>query len=196
MKEVNSERGVWMKTEVEKMIAGEFYDPSDQELVYARRRARKLTREINETLEPKTRAELLKRLFGSTGKELNVEPCIRVDYGSNISVGEHFFANFDCVILDICEVKIGDNCMFAPGVHIYTAAHPVDPVERNSGLEFGKPVSIGDNVWIGGRAIINPGVTLGDNVVVASGAVVTKSFGDNVVIGGNPAKIIKEIPGG
>lgn len=119
---------------------------------------------------------MLKRLFGGTKENVYVEPDFRVDYGSNIYVGENFYANFDCVILDVCEVHIGDNCMMAPGVHIYTATHPLDPVERNSGLELGKPVEIGDNVWIGGRAIINPGVKLGNNVVVASGAVVTKSF--------------------
>jgi maltose O-acetyltransferase len=97
------------------------------------------------------------------------------------------------VILDVAEVKFGKNCLLAPQVGIYTATHPLDPVERNSGLEFAQPITIGDNCWIGGHAVINPGVTLGDNVVVASGAVVTKSFGDNVVIGGNPARVLKEI---
>lgn len=96
-------------------------------------------------------------------------------------------------MLDVCPVHIGDNCMLAPGVHIYTATHPLDAQERNSGVEFGKPVTIGNNVWIGGRAVINPGVTIGDNVVVASGAVVTKDVPANVVVGGNPAKIIKTL---
>ncbi|OXX25946.1 sugar O-acetyltransferase, partial [Vibrio sp. V06_P1A73T115] len=111
----------------------------------------------------------------------------------NIHVGENFYANFGCVILDVAEVRIGNNCFIAPQVGIYTATHPTDPIQRNSGLEYGKSVVIGHNCWIGGHATINPGVTLGNNVVVASGAVVTKSFGDNVVIGGNPAKVIKEI---
>lgn len=97
------------------------------------------------------------------------------------------------MILDVCEVRIGDNCLLAPGVHIYTATHPLHPVERNSGSEFGKPVTIGDNVWIGGRAVINPGVTIGDNAIIASGAVVTKDVPANVVVGGNPARIIKTI---
>ena len=97
------------------------------------------------------------------------------------------------MILDAAKVTIGDNCMIAPQVGFYTATHPLDPVQRATGIEFAKPITIGDNCWIGGMAVINPGVTLGDNVVVASGAVVTKSFGDNVVIGGNPAKVIKEI---
>lgn len=184
-----------MKKEVEKMLAGELYDPSDHELAHGRVRARKLIREINDTMDGAVRTELLKRLFGGTGEKVFLEPTLRVDYGSNIYLGENFFANFDCVMLDVCEIHIGDNCMFAPGVHIYTATHPLEPTERNSGLELGKPVKIGDNAWIGGRAVINPGVTLGDNVVVASGAVVTKSFGDNVVIGGNPARIIKEVKG-
>lgn len=184
-----------MKKEVEKMLAGELYNPSDHELAHGRARARKLIREINDTMDGAARTELLKRLFGGTGEKVFLEPTLRVDYGSNIYLGENFFANFDCVMLDVCEIHIGDNCMFAPGVHIYTATHPLEPTERNSGLELGKPVKIGNNAWIGGRAVINPGVTLGDNVVVASGAVVTKSFGDNVVIGGNPARIIKEVKG-
>lgn len=96
-------------------------------------------------------------------------------------------------MLDVCPIRIGDNCMLAPGVHIYTATHPIDPVARNSGAELGKPVTIGNNVWIGGRAVINPCVTIGDNVVVASGAVVTKGVPDNVVVGGNPARIIKKL---
>lgn len=122
-----------------------------------------------------------------------MEPAFRCDYGYNIHVGDHFYANFDCVILDVCEVRIGDHCFMAPGVHIYTATHPIRPFERNSEVEFGKPVKIGHNVWLGGRAIVNPGVTIGDNVVVASGAVVTKDVPNNVVVGGNPAKIMKTI---
>lgn len=125
--------------------------------------------------------------------EAYIEPTFRCDYGYNIFLGNNFFANFDCVMLDVCPIRIGDNCMLAPGVHIYTATHPIDPVARNSGAELGKPVTIGNNVWIGGRAVINPGVTIGDNVVVASGAVVTKDVPDNVVVGGNPARIIKKL---
>ncbi|MCF8891227.1 sugar O-acetyltransferase, partial [Priestia megaterium] len=134
-----------------------------------------------------------KSLFGSTGENVYVEPNIRVDYGYNIFVGENFFANFDCVILDICEVRFGDNCLLGPSVHIYTATHPIDPNERNSGKEYAKPIIFGDNVWIGGSSVINPGVKIGDNVVIASGSVVTKDIPNNVVVGGNPAKIIKKI---
>ena len=128
------------------------------------------------------------------GREIWVESDFRCDYGCNIYVGENFFANFNCVILDVCEVRIGKNCMLAPSVHIFTATHPLDPDERNSGRELGKPVIIGDNVWIGGNATINPGVTIGDNAVIASGAVVTKDVAPNTVVGGNPARVLKEIP--
>ncbi|CAH2713067.1 Maltose O-acetyltransferase [Neobacillus rhizosphaerae] len=184
-----------MKTEKEKMINGELYNAADSELVKERENARRLTRLYNLTLETEgaKRTELLKELFGSTGENIYIEPTFRCDYGFNIHVGENFYANFDCVFLDVCEIRIGKNCMVAPGVHIYTATHPLNPVERISGVEFGDPVQIGDNVWIGGRAIINPGVKIGNNVVIASGAVVTKDVPDNVVVGGNPARIIKNI---
>jgi len=183
------------RTEKEKMLAGELYLASDPELTKDRENARKLTRLFNQTIETDydKRTELLKQLFGSTGENLYMEPTFRCDYGYNIHVGNHFYANFDCVILDVCEVRIGENCFIAPGVHIYTATHPLNPFERVSGAEFGKPVTIGNNVWIGGRAVINPGVTIGDNVVIASGAIVTKDVPSNVVVGGNPAKVIKTI---
>ena len=184
-----------MITEKEKMLNGEMYNPVDPELVKGRENARRLTRLYNQTVETEVekRTELLKELFGTTGDNIYIEPTLRCDYGYNLHVGENFYANFDCVFLDVCEIRIGDNCFIAPGVHIYTATHPINPYERISGKEYGKPVTIGDNVWIGGRAVINPGVTIGNNVVIASGAVVTKDVPDNVVVGGNPAKIIKEI---
>ncbi|APH04881.1 maltose acetyltransferase domain-containing protein [Bacillus weihaiensis] len=184
-----------MKSEKQKMVDGELYVAADPKLVKDRMQARKLTRQFNQTEETEetVREELLKTLLGSTGKNLYIEPTFRCDYGINIHVGENFYANFDCVFLDVCKIIIGDNCMVAPGVHIYTATHPLDPIERNSGKEYGIPVKIGDNVWIGGKAVINPGVSLGNNIVVASGAVVTKSFPSNVVIGGNPARIIKDL---
>ncbi|WP_282022816.1 maltose O-acetyltransferase [Priestia flexa] len=184
-----------MKTEKEKMIAGEMYISGDAELIKDRTHARKVTRLFNQAVETDDtyRMSLIKDLFGSTGENIYIEPIFRCDYGYNIHVGENFYANFDCLILDICPVTIGDNCMLAPGVHIYTATHPLDPIERNSGREYGKPVVIGNNVWIGGRAIINPGVTIGDNAVIASGAVVTKDVPPNTVVGGNPARVIKEI---
>lgn len=184
-----------LRTEKEKMLNGELYHAGDMELTKDRLRARKLSRLFNKTTETEDnlRIELLKELFGSTGDNIYIEPSFKCDYGYNIHVGENFYANFDCVILDVCEVRMGDHCLLAPGVHIYTATHPLDATERRSGLELGKPVSIGNNVWIAGRAIINPGVTIGNNVVIASGAVVTKDVPDNVVVGGNPARIIKNV---
>jgi maltose O-acetyltransferase len=188
-------KGDKMKTEKEKMLSAELYNPADPELLKDRINARMLTRLYNQTIETdeEKRTALLKELFGSTKKNIYIEPTFRCDYGYNIHVGENFYANFDCVFLDVCEIQIGDNCFIAPGVHIYTATHPLDPYERISGNEYGKPVTIGHNVWIGGRAVINPGVNIGNNVVIASGAVVTKNVPDNVVVGGNPAKIIKQI---
>ncbi|WP_141439849.1 sugar O-acetyltransferase [Vreelandella titanicae] len=183
-----------MRSEKDKMLAGELYNPTDPVLLKEREETRRKVREYNQTLETDAqRLKALKDLFGSTGKYLYVEPNIRLDYGHNIYVGENFFANFDCTLLDVCEIRFGDNCMLGPNVQIYTATHPLDPHERNAGKEYAKPITFGDNVWIGGGAIINPGVTVGHNVVIASGAVVTKAVPDNVVVGGNPAKIIKTI---
>lgn len=184
-----------MKTEKEKMLDGELYDASDATLVSERKEARRLARLYNQTTEDdlEIRTELLKKLFGSTGKNFYMEPTVKCDYGYNIHIGENFYANFDTVLLDVCEINIGDNCFLAPGVHIYTATHPIEAKLRIAGPEYGKPVKIGDNVWIGGRSVINPGVTIGNNVVVASGSVVVKDVPDNVIVGGNPAKIIRTI---
>lgn len=182
-------------TEKEKMQGGDYYAPGDPELTAFRQRARRLCRLFNQTVESEhsRRGEILTGLFGSSGENLYIESDFRCDYGFNIHVGNNFYANFNCVFLDACEIRIGDNCMLAPGVQIYTATHPLDPVERNSGREFGKPVTIGDNVWIGGGAVINPGVTIGDNAVIASGAVVIRDVEADTVVGGNPAKVLKHL---
>ncbi|ALS79652.1 acetyltransferase [Planococcus kocurii] len=184
-----------MTTEKEKMLAGEMYDPHDSALRQKRMNARRLSRIFNDTTEMdgQDRADLLKKLFGSTGDLIHVEPNFRCDYGFNIHVGHNFYANFDCVFLDVCEIRIGDNCMVSPGVHIYTATHPLDAAARNSGKEFGKPVTIGNNVWIGGRAVITPGTTIGDNAVIAAGAVVTKDVPANSLVGGNPATVFQQV---
>ena len=178
-----------------KMLAGELYNPADSELAEMRLRARMLFEELNSVSQQDKprRDRLIKLLFGSTGEQIQIESPFHCDYGENIHVGENFFANFGCVILDVAEVRFGNNCMLAPQVGIYTATHPLNPVERRSGREYAKPIAIGNDCWIGGMAVINPGVSLGNNVVVASGAVVTKSFGDNVVLAGNPARVIRTI---
>jgi maltose O-acetyltransferase len=184
-----------MRSEKEKMVDGELYDPTDPELVADRNRARNLTQRYNDTRpdEQTARRELLEDLLGSVGTECQIEPPFRCDYGYNIQLGENFYANFDCVVLDAARVEIGGNCMIAPGVHIYTATHPLDAAERIKGPEYAKPVTIGDNVWIGGQAVVNPGVTAGDDSVIASGAVVTEDVPDEVVVQGNPASVIKEL---
>ncbi|NUE01667.1 acetyltransferase [Halorubraceae archaeon YAN] len=182
-------------SEKSKMIAGELYDPQDPNLVAERADARSLTEAFNETTvdEPETRWKLITELFGTVGESISIEPTFRCDYGYNIHVGDSFFANFDCVMLDVCPIEIGDNCMFGPSVHIYTATHPLNAAERSSGFEYGNPVTIGDEVWIGGQAVINPGVTVGNQSVIASGAVVTTDVPEGVVVGGNPASVLKKI---
>jgi len=184
-----------MPSEKEKMLAGELYDPSDPELVADRKRARTLTRQYNGTTADETgrRRDIVDELFGSAGDDCYVEPPLRCDYGYNIHVGENFYANFDCVVLDVCRVEIGRNCMVGPGVHIYTATHPLDASERVAGREYGKPVTVGDDVWIGGGAVLNPGVTVDDEAVVGSGAVVTGDVPNGAVVQGNPAEVVKEL---
>ncbi len=182
-----------LKTERQKMLDAEFYNALDPDLTAGRLTSRRLSRKLDAAIEEKECAAIFKEWFGTTGENIHIEPGFKCDYGSNIHVGDFFYANFDCVILDVCEVRIGDHCFMAPGVHIYAATHPIDAVERNAWVEYGKPVTIGDSVWIGGRAVINPGVTIGDNVVIASGSVVTKDVPSNVVVGGNPARILKHL---
>ncbi|MGX7151229.1 chorismate mutase [Enterococcus ureasiticus] len=182
-----------IKSERQKMIDGELYFAGDPELATARKFAREQMKLINKEEDSHIRRQLVEETFGTVGTGSYIEPSISFDYGFNIHVGKNFYANFNSIFLDICPITIGDNCMFGPNAQLYAATHPLHPVKRNSGLEYGKPITIGDNVWLGGGVVITPGVTLGNNVVVAAGSVVTKSFPDNCVIGGNPAKIIKEI---
>jgi maltose O-acetyltransferase len=182
-------------TEKEKMLAGEMYNPYNKELVSDRHTCRLLFQEFNYLKEDKKklRFKLLYQLIPNAGKNLFIEPPFYCDYGYNIIAGDNVFMNFNCCILDVCKVIIGNNCMFGPNVQIYTATHPLEAQARNSGREFAKPITIGKNVWIGGNAVICPGVAIGDNVVIGAGAIVTKSFPDNVFIAGNPARIVKEI---
>jgi maltose O-acetyltransferase len=182
-------------TEKEKMLSGQLYNANDKTLSDERHRARLLFQKINRMSEDdkEERNQLFKELFGKAGKNFWMEPPFYCDYGYNIKLGNKVFMNFNCCILDVAEVTIGDCAFFGPNVQIYTATHPMDAKTRNSMLEAGKPITIGNNVWVGGGAIICPGVTIGNGVVVGAGAVVTKDIPDNVFVGGNPAKIIKEI---
>ena len=181
-----------MKSEYQKMIAGEPYHPFDPELRALSQTARQKQATFNEEVDPVKGLEIIKGWFGSTGENLYVNTRLVVDYGVNIYLGENFYSNWNLTMLDVCPITIGDNAMIGPNCQFLTPLHPLDPYERNSGIEFGKPITIGKNFWAGGGVIVLPGVTLGDNVV--AGAVITKSFGDNVVLAGNPARVIKEIP--
>lgn len=183
-----------MKTEYEKMINGEYYHSLSEEILVRVRRARALTEQLMSCkYDEEKKSSIIKELFGSTGEKVSINPPFTCDHGDHIHVGENFFANYDCTIMDACDVRIGKNCLLGPKVSIFSVGHPVDAELRQQGLAVAKPVTIGDNVWIGGNSVICPGVKIGNNVVVAAGAVVTKNVPDNVVVGGNPAKIIKKI---
>ncbi|HXU81460.1 MAG TPA: sugar O-acetyltransferase, partial [Polyangia bacterium] len=152
-------------TERERMLAGELYDASDPELAAMRRRARALTRAFNATTEeePEEREHLLRQLFGKLGARPEIEPPFHCDYGVHIFAGDRLYLNFNCVILDVAEVHLGDNVFVAPGVQILTATHPLEASARIAGRELGRPVRIGNNVWLGAGAIVCPGVTIGDD---------------------------------
>lgn len=181
-----------MLSERDRMLTGEPYDPSDPELKEARMVAREHCHAINTSAprEERLRRSILTSLFASGGDSVWLEPPFRCDYGTNIYLGENVYFNFDCVILDVCEVRIGHHVFVAPGVHIYTATHPLD-AELRRRQEFGKPVTIGSDVWIGGKAVICPGVEIGDRSVIGAGSVVTKDVPAGVVVVGNPAKVIR-----
>jgi maltose O-acetyltransferase len=179
-----------MPSEREKMITGELYRASDPELVEAHLRAQELLVRYNATA-PRAAAErnvILRDLFGAVGEGTTVKPRFSCDYGFNIRAGRNLFVNYDCVFLDVAPIEIGDDVQIAPAVQLYTATHPLDPAVRRSGLEGGKPIRIGNNVWIGGGAIILPGVTIGDDAVIGAGSVVTRDVPAGVVVVGNPAK--------
>jgi len=182
-------------TERDKMLAGELYRPADPELTAIRMAARRLTRLYNATREDETdrRRTLIEELFGKVGENIEIEPTFKCDYGTNITLGSRVFMDFDCVILDVCRVTIGDDVMFAPGVHLYAATHPIDADLRYSGQELGKPITIGSKVWVGGGAIILPGVTVGDRSIIAAGAVVTKDVPSGVIVAGNPARVVRNV---
>lgn len=182
-------------TERQKMMAGQLYRPDDPELIAGRAYARHRAEALNALpmAEVDQRTAILRELLGGTGEKVHIENHFWCDYGYNIHLGENFYANFDCVFLDVAPIRIGANAMFAPRVQLYTATHPLIAAERNSGREYAKPITIGDNVWIGGGAIINPGVTIGDGAVVGSGSVVTRDLPAGVFAAGNPCRVLRKI---
>jgi maltose O-acetyltransferase len=176
-----------------RMLAGELYLANDPELAADHARAQAILAKFNASGgdEDALRLELLTDLFGHVGEGAVVKPSLRCDYGCNVSIGARTFINYDCVLLDCNRITIGEEVQIAPGVHIYTATHPLDAATRRSGLEYALPVTIGGGVWLGGGAIVCPGVTIGENTVVGAGSVVTRSLPANVLAAGNPCRVIR-----
>ncbi|QDU93295.1 sugar O-acetyltransferase [Lignipirellula cremea] len=184
-----------MTTEKEKMLSGQLYDALDPELTNARERARDLCHDLNGSREgdQTLRRRLLTELLGSGGDTAWIQPPFYCDYGDHIFLGERVYFNFNCVVLDVCEVRVGDFTFFGPGVQLYTATHPMNAAQRRT-QEFGKPISIGTDVWIGGGAIVCPGVTIGSRTVIGAGSVVTRDIPADVFAAGNPCRIVRELP--
>lgn len=184
-----------MKSEKQKMLSGELYNAQDEELTKERVRARLLLKKLNDSAEDQVeeRKQILNELIPAAGKNVQIQPPFYCDYGYNIEIGDGVFFNFNCVVLDVAPVKIGSRVLFGPNVQIYTATHPLNHRERAAGLESGQPITIGDDVWIGGSAIINPGVEIGDHTVIGAGSVVTKNIPAGVFAAGNPCKIIRKL---
>lgn len=184
-----------MQTEKEKMLSGGRYNAADPQLVMERRQARNLLKAFNDSMdeEQEKRQQILAKLLGVMGENVLIEPPFFCDYGSNIYLGNNVFFNFNCVVLDVVRVDIGNNILFGPNVQIYTATHPIDYKERATGLELGKPVRIGSNVWIGGSVVINPGITIGDRSVIGAGSVVVKDIPAGVFAAGNPCNVIRSL---
>ena len=184
-----------MKSEKEKMLHGALYDPLDQQLSEERLKTRLLLKKLNDTREDQAeeRNRILKELLPGAGEGLWIQPPFYCDYGFNIKTGEKVFFNFNCVVLDVSLVTIGNRSMFGPNVQLYTATHPMDHVQRASGLEFAKPINIGDDVWVGGSAVICPGVSIGDRSVIGAGSVVTKDLPADVFAAGNPCRVIRSL---
>ena len=179
----------------ERMLAGLPYQAWRDGLAEERIAVKKKTQAYNMVCsgERDRREELVRQILGKAGKRVHIESPFQCDYGWNIEVGDYFYANHNLIILDVGKVTIGDNVMFATNVSILTAGHPIHPEARNSGYEYGIPITIGNNVWLGGNVVVNPGVTIGDNAVIGAGSVVTKDIPANVIAAGVPCKIIREI---
>ena len=182
-----------MKTEKEKMISGEKYNAANPRLVLERARANIICTKYNKRSfnEISMYSRLLRKLINTKGR-FWIKPLLYCDYGYNITIGENVMLNYGCVILDVCPVSIGDHTLIGPNTHIYTACHSLNTQERLDDVEFGKAVTIGKNVWIGGNCCILPGVSIGDNTVIGAGSIVTKDIPENVIAAGNPCRIIRE----
>ncbi|WP_025725015.1 sugar O-acetyltransferase [Acholeplasma granularum] len=182
-------------TEKEKMLSGELYLANDKELSEIRKNMLSKLHTYNHAdyNDYKLRDKLIKEILGGHKTNLKITAPVFFDYGINTYVGKNFYANFNCIFLDVSTITIGDNVMFGPRVGLYTATHPIDSEVRSSGLEYGLPITIGNNVWIGGDATINPGITIGDNTIIGSGSVVIKDIPSNCIAAGNPCKVIRKI---
>ena len=184
-----------MRTEKEKMLSGELYDALDTQLCEERRHRRILLKRLNDAPADalETSTELIRDLIPDSGAGVWIEPPFFCDYGSNITLGDNVFFNFNCVVLDVAPVRIGARVLFGPAVQIYTATHPMRAADRRTGLELGKAIAIGDDVWVGGGSIICPGVRIGARSVIGAGSVVTKDIPDDVFAAGNPCRVLREI---
>lgn len=185
-------------TEKEKMLAGELYNAVDKQLSEERLQTRLLIKRLNDTREDEedARSAILKELIPNAGAGLWLQPPFYCDYGSNILIGEKVFFNFNCVVLDVTFVTIGSRTLFGPNVQIYTATHPLDYKERATGLEYAKPIVIGEDVWVGGSAVICPGVEIGSRSVIGAGSVVTKNIPPDSFAAGNPCRVIRSLQNG
>ncbi|WP_346238100.1 sugar O-acetyltransferase [Niabella insulamsoli] len=184
-----------MSREKEKMLTGKPYQASDELIFTERQRARDLTFQIN-SLHPRNidqRNQLFRALLGHAGNHFHIESPFYCDYGYNISVGENFYANYHCTILDCAPVTIGDNVFFGPNISLYAAGHPIHHDPRNAAFEYAFPITIGHSVWMGGGCIVNPGITIGDNCVIGAGSVVTRDIPSNVIAVGNPCRVLRPV---
>ncbi|HEV7349717.1 sugar O-acetyltransferase [Telluribacter sp.] len=184
-----------MMTEKEKMLAGELYNALDQQLSEERLRTRLLIKELNDSREDEVeeRTRILKELIPNAGPDLWLQPPFYCDYGTNMLVGERVFFNFNCVVLDVMQVTIGSRTLFGPNAQVYTATHPINHKTRASGVEYARPIVIGEDVWVGGSAVICPGVTIGDRTIIGAGSVVTRDIPSDVFAAGNPCRVIRKL---
>ena len=182
-------------TEQERMLSGRLYRADDETLMKAHVRAQTLTWKYNQTSpeDRDGRTAILRELLGRVGENCWIEPTFSCDYGSQISIGDAFYANYDCIFLDVAPITIGSHVLLGPRVCLYTAGHPTTPEVRNTGLEFGLPITIGDSVWIGGNTVVCPGVTIGSGSLIAAGSVVTRDIPSRVIAAGNPCRVLRPL---